>query len=70
MYIKYISILNQASVGQSSYLSQISQIIFVEKKLLCGEILGKIGKFRENFGNLRNFKRFCHNFKRFHVEKN
>ena len=25
---------------QSSYLSQISQIIFVEKKLSCGEILG------------------------------
>ena len=33
---------------QCSYLSQKSQIIFVEKKLSCGEILG-------------NFGRFCHN---------
>ena len=32
---------------QSSYLSKISQIIFVEKKLSCGEILGKYGKFWE-----------------------
>ena len=33
---------------QSSYLSQISQIIFVKKKLSRGEILGN---FRENLGN-------------------
>ena len=33
---------------QSSYLSQISQIILVAKKLSSGEILG-------------NFERFCHN---------
>ena len=30
---------------QSSCLSQISQIIFVEKKLSCGEILGNFEKF-------------------------
>ena len=40
---------------QSSYLSQISQIIFVEKRLSCGVILG--GKFWEFFW------RFCHNLR-------
>ena len=53
----------------SSYLSQISQIISVEKKLSCGEILGKFGKFWRNFGrfweNIRNFGRFCHNLRAF-----
>ena len=29
----------QQVLVQSSYLSQVSQIIFVEKKLSCGEIL-------------------------------
>ena len=32
---------------QSSYLSQISKIIFVEKKLSCEEILGNFEKFCE-----------------------
>ena len=36
---------------QSSYLSQISQIIFVEKKLSCGEILGNFEKIWEIMGN-------------------
>ena len=35
---------------QSSYLSQISQIIFVEKKLSCGKILGNFGGFWETLG--------------------
>ena len=43
-----------------SYLSQISQIIFVEKKLSCGEILEKIEKFWEILPQFRHF----------HVEKN
>ena len=38
------------SCPQSSYLSQISQIIFVEKKLSCGEILGNFGEILGNFG--------------------
>ena len=33
-------IQSDSDLDQSSYLSQISQIIFVEKKLSCGEILG------------------------------
>ena len=49
---------HQIAFFQSSYLSQISQIIFVEKKLSCGEILGNVGKFWEM---LRNIGRFCHN---------
>ena len=44
-------------VVQSSYLSQISQIIFAEKKMSGGEILG-------NFGEI--LPQFTH----FHVEKN
>ena len=54
---------------QSSYLSQISQIIFVEKKISCGEILGRFGKFWRNFGKFweffGNFWRFCHNLRAF-----
>ena len=38
---------------QSSYLSQISQIIFAEKKLSCGEILGNF--FEKFWEMLRNF---------------
>ena len=34
-------------MDQSSYLSQISQIIFVEKKWSFGENLGKFGKIWE-----------------------
>ena len=45
---------------QSSYLSQISQIIFVEKKLSCEEILGNFEKFWE----------ILPQFMRFKVEKN
>ena len=37
--------------GQSSYLSQISQTIFVEKKISCGEILGNFEKFLEILGD-------------------
>ena len=33
---------------KSSYLSQISRIISVEKKLSCGEILRTFGKFWRN----------------------
>ena len=33
-------IQSDSDLDQSSYLSQISQTIFVEKKLSCGEILG------------------------------
>ena len=45
--------------GQSSNLSQISQIIFVEKKLSCGEILGNFWKILGNFVKiLRNFVKF------------
>ena len=42
--------------SQSSYLSQISQIIFAEKKLSCGEILGNFfEKFWEILGNVEKF---------------
>ena len=50
---------------QSSYLSWISQIIFVEKKLSCGEI--SAFHVRQLWGNwkfweiLRIFGKFCHN---------
>ena len=37
---------------QSSYLSRISRIIFVEKKLSCGEILGNFETLWEILGNL------------------
>ena len=51
---------------QSSYLSQISQIIFVEEKLSCGEILGSFGEILENFGKfweiLENFWEIWGNF--------
>ena len=53
-------------LGQSSYLSQISQIIFVEKKLSSEDFL-------ENFGDiLGNFEKFWEilpQFMRFNVEK-
>ena len=65
---------------QSSYLSQISQIIFMEKKLSCGEILGNIGKIWETEKFWKIFGKFWKNFgkfweilpqvTRFHVEKN
>ena len=48
---------------QSSYLSQISQIIIVEKKLSCGEILGNFGEILGNFG------KFCHNLRAFKWRK-
>ena len=48
---------------QSSCSSQISKIIFVEKKLSCGDILGNFLKFWEI---LENFATII----RFHVEKN
>ena len=38
-------------IVKSSYLSQISQIIFVEKKLSCGEILGNFEQFWEILGD-------------------
>ena len=47
---------------QTSHLSQISQIIFVEKKLSCGEILEKFWEI------VRNFGKFCHNLRAF-IEK-
>ena len=53
--------------AQSSYVLQISQIIFVEKELSCGEILGTIGKMFGNFGKLWEI---LPKFTRFHVEKN
>ena len=40
---------------QSSYLSQISQIIFVEKKLVCGDILGNFGEILGNCGKFWEF---------------
>ena len=47
MYLK----LFECMLRQNSYLSQISQIIFVEKKLSCGEILGNFEKFWEILGD-------------------
>ena len=55
---------------QSSYLSKISQIIFVEKELSCGEILGNFEKFWEILRNFRKFGEILPQFTRFHVEKN
>ena len=55
---------------QSSYLSQISQILFVEKKLSCGkiwEIFEKIWEILRKFGK---FWEILPQFTRFHVEKN
>ena len=45
-----ISVLNGSARNQSSYLSKISQIVYVEKKLSCGEILGNFGEILGNFG--------------------
>ena len=47
--IQKISQVKNSIKKQSSYLSQISQIIFVEKKLSCGEILGNFGEILGNF---------------------
>ena len=56
-------------VVQSSYLSQISQIIFAEKKMSGGEILGNFGEILGNFENFwefsGNFGKFCHNLRTF-----
>ena len=57
VHIMYMRIYNQ-----SSYLSQISQILFVEKKFSGGEILGIFWEILENLGEIwGNFGRFCHN---------
>ena len=54
VHIMYMRIYNQ-----SSYLSQISQILFVEKKFSGGEILGIFWEILENLGEiLGNFGRF------------
>ena len=49
LYYKHICYNWKSAIGhshaQSSYLSQISQIIFVEKKLPCGEISAFYTKF-------------------------
>ena len=58
---------------QSSYLSRISRVIFLEKKLTCGEKLGNFGKNLGKFWEiLWNFEKFwvLPQFMRFHVEKN
>ena len=47
---------------QSSYLSQISQIIFVEKNLSCGEISDFCKEFEQFMEFYRNLCRFCSKF--------
>ena len=44
---------------QTSYLSQISQIIFVEKKLSCGEISAFYTEFEQFMEFYRSFCCFC-----------
>ena len=46
-----VTLLPPSGQRQSSFLSQISQIIFVKKKLSCGDILGFFGKFWEILGD-------------------
>ena len=46
--------------GQSSYLSQISQTIFVGKKISCGEILGNFENFLEIFGDFATIYALSH----------
>ena len=41
-------------------MSQISQIVFVEKKLSCGEILGNFEKFLEIFGDFATIYALSH----------
>ena len=44
---------------QSSYLSRISRIIFVEKKLSCGEISAFYTEFEQFMEFYQSFCRFC-----------
>ena len=67
-YLHSWEIMRQ-SRPQSSYLSQISKIIFLGKNLSCG-VLGKIGKCWRKFGKFRKILRNFGKFTRFHVEKN
>ena len=46
------SVVCSFRIRQSSYFSRISQIIFVEKKLSCREILGNFGEFLVNFATI------------------
>ena len=47
---------------QTSYLSQISQIIFVEKNLSCGEISDFCKEFEQFMEFYRNLCHFCSKF--------
>ena len=47
---------------RSSYLSPISQILFVEKNLSCGEILDFCKEFEQFMAFYRNSCRFCSKF--------
>ena len=47
---------------QTSYLSQISQIIFVDKKMSCGEISDFCKEFEQFMEFYRNLCRFCSKF--------
>ena len=49
---------NVARFNQSSYLSRISRIIFVEKKLSCGEISAFYTEFEQFYGVLSKFMPF------------
>ena len=50
------------SQAQTSYLSQISQIISVEKNLSCGEISDFCKEFEQFMEFYRNLCRFCSKF--------
>ena len=57
-------------VSQCVVQSQISQIIFAEKKMSGGEILGNFGKFWEFLRIFGKFWEILPQFTHFHVEKN
>ena len=61
-FIQFQILMNKYSCGvdeQTSYLSQISQIISVEKNLSCGEISDFCKEFEQFIEFYRNLCRFC-----------
>ena len=60
--LRYWRILIRPVFSQTSYLSQISQIISVEKNLSCGEISDFCKEFEQFMEFYRNLCRFCSKF--------
>ena len=66
-----ITIIRSSLCVQSSYLSRISQIIFVEKPLSCGEIWSSYKEFEQFVEFYQSLCRFCSKsmLRKIYVEK-